>query len=656
MDKKRVYSKKGRAVGQSGKTHRQKQKVLGESELKQPIQSTRDDRFYEDIVETIREPLLVLDSNLRVICANQRFYETFKVTARETIGNPIYDLGNRQWDIPGLHTLLEEILPKQTRFNDFQIEHDFPAIGRRSMLVNARQIADQTEKRELILLAVEDVTDHTRIEQALQKSEERFRRSFETAKDGMLLIDKISGQISNSNQAAQDLLGYSEKAMLKNKIWKIGIIKDGREFKKAAVQLEEKGFINLYNTSVKTRDGREIAADVYLMDKVKMFLCNIRGITGRKIISDELFENENRYRELFNNINSGVAVYEAVENGRDFIFKDFNAAAEKIDRIPHEKIIGRKVTEVFPGIREMTLLETFQRVWKTGKPEHHPATIYEDNRLVGWRENYVYKLLSGEIVAVYEDITERMQARQALAESEEKFRWLYEHAPVAYQILTPDGIITSVNNRWCEVFGYIREEVLGKEIFDFMVEKERITAKASFKRKQTEKVTFLEASDRNYQTKSGVVRTLKAHDFFVIDQDGNITAVQTALVDITERKLMEIESQFIGTHDNLTKLYNRAFFEEELSRLEKSRLFPVSIIMIDVDELKIINDTQGHAVGDKMLQRMAKVLKESFRAEDVVARIGGDEFVVVLPMTGENAANLAQKRINHFLEVSLEFN
>jgi diguanylate cyclase (GGDEF)-like protein/PAS domain S-box-containing protein len=122
--------------------------------------------------------------------------------------------------------------------------------------------------------------------------------------------------------------------------------------------------------------------------------------------------------------------------------------------------------------------------------------------------------------------------------------------------------------------------------------------------------------------------------------------------DITAQKHVQEETHFLSIHDALTKLYNRTFFEEELSRLEKSRHFPVSIFMIDVDDLKTVNDTQGHPAGDELLQRTARVLLESFRSEDMVARIGGDEFVAILPRTNAEAAQLALKRINHFLELN----
>ena len=126
---------------------------------------------------------------------------------------------------------------------------------------------------------------------------------------------------------------------------------------------------------------------------------------------------ERRFRELFNHIHSGVVIYEAINEGKDFIIKDFNPAAEIIEQAKKEDIIGRKVTDVFPGIKQMGLLDTFRKVWLTGNEEYHPITIYEDERLMGWRENHIYKLDSGEIVAIYEDQTEKKQI-------EEKMVWL----------------------------------------------------------------------------------------------------------------------------------------------------------------------------------------------------------------------------------------
>src|SRR3990172_3721359 len=116
----------------------------------------------ESIVATIREPLLVLDGNLRVKSANRSFYESFHVQPEETENRLIYDLGNSQWDTPSLRTLLEELLPKNTELRDFEVEHEFPIIGRRVMQLNARQLHHGEAGMPLILLAIEDVTERKR--------------------------------------------------------------------------------------------------------------------------------------------------------------------------------------------------------------------------------------------------------------------------------------------------------------------------------------------------------------------------------------------------------------------------------------------------------------------------------------------------------------
>jgi PAS domain S-box-containing protein len=126
-------------------------------QLETEIQDARE--YAENIVETVRKPLVVLNSDLKILTANHCFYETFKVTHEETIGNFIFDLGNRQWDIPRLRVLFEKILPHDTVINDYEVEHDFQGIGRKIILLNARQIFRKNIGLRIILLAMEDITE-----------------------------------------------------------------------------------------------------------------------------------------------------------------------------------------------------------------------------------------------------------------------------------------------------------------------------------------------------------------------------------------------------------------------------------------------------------------------------------------------------------------
>jgi len=130
---------------------------------------TKSQEYAESIINTVREPLIALNQDLRVVSASRSFYKVFKVNPEETMGQLIYDLGNKQWDIPKLRELLETILPEKATFDNYEVEHDFATIGRRVMLLNARQIQRGSGKERIILLAIEDITERKKAVDVLQE-------------------------------------------------------------------------------------------------------------------------------------------------------------------------------------------------------------------------------------------------------------------------------------------------------------------------------------------------------------------------------------------------------------------------------------------------------------------------------------------------------
>ncbi|MEO8084501.1 MAG: PAS domain S-box protein [Ardenticatenales bacterium] len=251
--------------------------------------------YAEDIIQTLREPFLVLDVDFHVKTANRAFYETFQVQVEETQKRSLFDLGNGQWNIPGLRDLIARVLEApDPSLDDFEVEHDFPVLGRRTMLLNARRFPPSEAKAELILLAIQDISERKQQENSVRISEVRYRRLFESAKDGILILNAETGRVLEVNPYMTTLLRYQPAEFLGKELWEIGLFKDKAENETAFVELQEHGYIRYDHLPLVTKDGAtvpvEFVSNVYQMSHRAVIQCNIRDISDRRRIERQLSE------------------------------------------------------------------------------------------------------------------------------------------------------------------------------------------------------------------------------------------------------------------------------------------------------------------------------------------------------------------------------
>lgn len=373
-------------------------------------------------------------------------------------------------------------------------------------------------------------------------------------------------------------------------------------------------------------------------------LGQIIDITDHKQAEQEQKNSEERLRVLFEYAPDAYYLNDLMGN-----FIDGNKMVEELVGFKRDELVGKNFTKLVP----VTLVPRTAKMLAQniiGKPTGPHELVFNHkngSKVEVEVRNFQVKLSDKTLVlGIARDISQRKQTEEALRLSEERFAKAFNASPCPMAILSEQGVFLDVNDYFLGLTGYNRSEIMDLAASDFNVygTSEDFT--------QLQDYLVHEGSIRDKEilinTKTGEQRVvLLSADKMEL---GGTCCFITVLSDITERKKAEDQLKYLSLHDALTGLYNRTYFEQEMHRVEGGRFHPVGIIIADVNGLKLVNDTLGHDAGDTLLVSAAEVLRDSFRDEDMVARIGGDEFAIMLPNCDLQAVESGCQRIRKAID------
>lgn len=338
----------------------------------------RDSLAYAvNILNTLRHAFLVLDKDLRVVSANRSFYEQFQVAADQTEGYLVYELGNGQWNIPRLRELLEEILPQDGHsIGDFEVEHDFPQIGKKFMALNARRVNQPGNHSELILLVIEDITGRKKAEEV-----RAMLAAIVESSDDAIVGKTLDGTITAWNRGAEIIFGYTAAEAVGQHISLI--IPDERRSEEDAVlaHLRRGESVDHFETVRQAKDGRRVTISVSV-SPIKDAAGRIigaakvaRDITGRKQMEQDLRDSEVRYRRLFQAAKDGILILDG-HTGRII---DANAFMSALVGLEPQDLLGKELFEIGMYGDESENRAAFRELQRTKYLRHEHLPLQHRN-------------------------------------------------------------------------------------------------------------------------------------------------------------------------------------------------------------------------------------------------------------------------------------
>ncbi|WP_406660313.1 PAS domain S-box protein [Methanolobus sp. ZRKC3] len=451
--------------------------------------------YLEGIINTVREPLMILDSEVRVISASRSFYQFFKLTPEETEDHYFYELDSGQWNILELKPLIQDVLSNNRGFDDFEVEVDFKNIGRRIMLLNAHRIQSKSrpmhsqnslrnrrmllnaqsmrnssDENPMVLLAIEDITQRKHAEVELRLSEEKYSNLVEKGNDAIIIVQDEVVRFVNSKLS--EFSGYSKEELLGGRLQDHLLIDYRRMVsKKYNKALKDRRSIRRsYEIEFLKKDGGSFPAEISFSfihhEDNPAVMMTIRDITQRKQAENELKASEEKYSTLVEKGSDGIVIVQ------DEVIKFLNHKLTDLTGCAKGKSVGMSFLNRLPVEYRRVVLKKYQQVLKKESSLPHP---YEVELLSGNDSTFPaeisFSFIQHEgrpaVMLTVRDITQRKQAENELKASEKKYSTLVEKGNDGI-VVVQDDVLVFANLKFGQITGYTKEESIGEPFGSFI--------------------------------------------------------------------------------------------------------------------------------------------------------------------------------------------
>jgi diguanylate cyclase (GGDEF)-like protein/PAS domain S-box-containing protein len=598
---------------------------------------------------------IIQDGRFRHV--NSLFQELSGYTEEELLGlNPL-DLVHPD----DRETVRQKAIESLKCGRSFAYEYRFIKKDGGQIWVLERLSSTEYEGKRATVGSFMDITERKQSEQALAKSEARYRTIMDETHDDYFEVD-MAGNYTFVNDSFCSGTRYDMEEMIGKSYRLTTASEDVERMYETFHQVYITGqpiraFIFKFVRKDGSRGVGELSAFPIRNENGKIggFRGVIHNVTERVRMEEALRQSEERYRNVLEGIEES---YYEVDLTGNYTF--FNNALCRQLGYSREELMGMNYRVYTPPENLKKVFQTFNQVYRTSEPLKlfNMEQIRKDGtRIVADPSVFPLRNEKGEIIGfrgVSRDVTERIHMEEALRQSEERYRTILAEIEEGYYEVDLAGNIKFVNRAACRQFGYSEEELVGSN-YRVYVLKEDIKGVYKAWNKVYRTGEPLQSYPFATVRKDGTQMFVENSVSPLRNKEGTIIGFRAVSRDVTQRKQFEQKLAEMATHDTLTGLPNRALLSDRLTMgLAHTRRSgnKLAVLMLDLDKFKIINDTLGHGAGDQLLKCVGERLTGVTRKSDTVARIGGDEFVLVLPQISspENAALLAQRILNSFRE------